>query len=157
MASTQSSVTAGDDTTTDSILPLNLFHVLEEEYVALHKPLPNDHPDWSVTASQVINACAIIAALRRAETEPSGSSDPTTAFSQHVLTLIPGRDKTWGSQLTLDTLVAALNDLLAKPTLYNEQAVQAVELRDETREFARVHFDGTQLNLDGDDLRRFNL
>jgi Patatin-like phospholipase len=144
-------------TTVESTLPLNLFHVLEEEYVAVHGPLPANHPDWSVKPDQIINARVIIEALKKAANEPPGRPDPATEFSRHLLRQLPGRpDKRWVSQLTDDSLVAVLNDLLAVPTLYNAQAVQAVELRDETREFARVHCPKGRVELHGDDLRRFN-
>src|SRR5258708_39783302 len=92
-------------TTSESDLPLNLFEVLEEESVALHGALSDDHPDWSVTADQVLDADAIIEALKKAETEPPGRCDPGTAFSRHLLTLLPDRrDNKLESGLTRDTL-----------------------------------------------------
>jgi hypothetical protein len=140
----------------ESTLPLNLFHVLEEEYVAIHEPLPADYPDWSVKQDQV-NAKEIIEALEKAAKEPPGRPDPATEFSRHLLRQInDGPDKTWVSQLTDDSLVDALNALLDRPTLYNAQAVRTVELRDETREFARVHCPKDRVDLHGDDRRRFN-
>lgn len=49
-----------------------------------------------------------------------------------------------------------LNSVLHEPGLYDERAVHAVALRDETREFAHVHFRRGWLYLAGDDLLRFN-
>lgn len=145
-----------EEGTAASILPLNLFHVLEEEYVAVHKPLPADYPDWRITPEQV-KAPDIIKALDSARQEPPGSADPVQAFSRHLLQLLGETQRsTRDSPFTAASLVDALNKLLGVGTLYDPQAVRDIALRDETREFIRVHCPQGRVALQGDDLRRFN-
>jgi hypothetical protein len=148
----------GGEMTTEGVLPLNLFHILEEEYVALHGLLPDDHPDLRFTPDHVTNAQAIIDALKGAASAGAqGRSTFAAAFSQHVLTLVAAQGKeAWARGLTSESLVHELNALLDIAGLYDEAAVAAVELRDETREFARLYVHGSRVSLDNDDLRRFN-
>jgi hypothetical protein len=140
----------GAKTGTEPELPLNLFHVLEEEFVALHGPLPETYPpDWDFRPSQVIDAARIIASLNAAAGKLKTSSG-RKSFSEHVMTLAAA----WRTPLTPEALPAALNALLPVRELY-DGAVDVV-LRDETREFARVYSRDGRMTLKGDDLRRFN-
>ena len=147
-----SSVQSRPEAEVESDLPLNLFHVLEEEFVALHGPLPQRYPEWSVIADQVLDSQRIIEALvAAAAPRPSPVATP---FSRHVMSLAVTQPKAWRDKLTREELPAALNELLDVPELYDWRV--EVPLGPEMREFVRVYVGRGPVTLRGDDLRRFN-
>lgn len=138
----------------ESVLPLNVFHVLEEEYVALHGELPHIPGEgWDVVPDQVLDASAI----GRALADAAAGSAQATAFSRHVKGLLDAQwDEVRLRNLTVAELVALLNKLLLVRNLYDPRAVATVELRGETQEYVRIYADANRNGLEGEDLKRFN-
>ena len=138
----------------ESALPLNVFHVLEEEYIALHGELPHiPGRGWDVVPDQVLDASTI----GRALADAAAGSAQATAFSRHVQGLLDAQwDEARLRNLNVAELVDLLNELLSVRNLYDPRAVATVELRGETQEYVRVYADANCNDLGDEDLRRFN-
>jgi len=138
----------------ESALPLNVFHVLEEEYIALHGELPHiPGRGWDVAPDQVLDTSTI----GRGLADAAAGSAQATAFSRHVHGLLEAQwDEARLRNLTVAELVELLNELLSKRNLYDPRAVATVELRGETQECVRVYANANFNGLGDEDLRRFN-
>ena len=147
--------TTNPDRPPESVLPLNIFHVLEEEYVALHHALPAGHPGFDFTSDQIVtgNETLIPEDLANA----AGGRSGATACGRYLASLLGGQwTETRLRALSVPELVAVLNDLLKRSDLYDAWPSTGAALRPETQEYIRLYFDVLSEKLRGEDLVRFH-